>query len=622
MRTKHWQEQFPYLLLAFFSALLSLFLGWTAYAERINNNFYDLYFRQRGPRPSGHGIVIVAIDDAALARYGALPLNRSLLAQAIRKIQQAQPRLLAVDLLLAEPSTAVADQELAEALAGPRPIVLATALEATGEARWLNPLPEFARHAAALGHAHADPDADGVNRSVLLAKQGGQQRYWALALECFRIFRADSSQPFLETDDALVVPADSPAGNQIPAPRRSQRALLINYAGGNETFPQISLATILNNSAGSQLQGKIVFLGVTAQGAGDRLFTPYSAGIGMAGVEIHANILHTLLTGAYLRPASYAAASLSVLLISILTALALAWFQGRWLILLLAGLGIAVLGVPYGLFRAGIALPAFSLLLPFGTTVLFCGAYQLLLVRRKWTESEGKRERSRRQFEMAAHEIRTPLTAIQGSSEVLRRYNLDDSKREQMIRLIHEESQRLGNLVERFLRVERLSAGEMELQRVPVDLPPLLSGVVERLRPAAERRAIRLACENNGTVAKVLADRELLEFAVSNLLTNAVKYCPSGSSVKLVLERHGKQMQVHVIDNGPGLTPEERRRIFDRFYRTEAAERSDVPGFGLGLSIAREIALHHGGELQVESTPGVGSRFTICLPIATVVNSS
>ena len=621
MRKEFWQEQFSYLLLASFSALFSLLLGWSSYAERINHNFYDLYFRQRGPRPSAEGIGIVAIDDAALARYGALPLNHSLLAQAIRKIQQAQPRLLAVDLLLADASAPEADKELADALAGPHPIVLASALEATGEARWLKPLPPFAR-SAAVGHAHADPDADGVNRRVLLAKQGGRERYWAFALECFRILRAASPQPILETDDALVVLEDSPAGNRIPAPRRGQRALLINYAGGNETFPQTSLAAVMSGSLESQLKGKVVLLGVTAQGAGDRLFTPYSSGIGMAGVEIHANILHTLLSGDYLQPASNAAVALSVLLIALLAALALAWFHGLWLALLLAGLGMVVLGGPYWLFLAGQVWPAFSLLLPFGTTVVFCGAYQLLVVRRKWTESEVRRERSRQQFEMAAHEMRTPLTAIQGSSELLRRYSLDDSKREQMIRLIHEESQRLGKLVERFLRVERLSAGEMELQRAPVDLTALLCGVVERLRATAERKGIQLTCQDSGAEVAIAADRELLEFAVSNLLANAVKYCPPGSAVQLVLERDGQQIQVHVVDNGPGLTPEESRHIFDRFYRTAAARRSDAPGFGLGLSIAREIALHHGGELRVESMPGAGSRFTICLPIETAVNQS
>ena len=109
-------------------------------------------------------------------------------------------------------------------------------------------------------------------------------------------------------------------------------------------------------------------------------------------------------------------------------------------------------------------------------------------------------------------------------------------------------------------------------------------------------------------------DAELLDFAISNLLTNAVKYSPAGTSVTLSLERQDDQALVHIADQGPGMTAEESRRIFDRFYRTEAAEASANPGFGLGLAIAREIASHHGGELRVESKPGAGSRFTLALP--------
>jgi signal transduction histidine kinase len=197
---------------------------------------------------------------------------------------------------------------------------------------------------------------------------------------------------------------------------------------------------------------------------------------------------------------------------------------------------------------------------------------------------------------------------------LLTRYALDDAKREQILRLIYEESQRLGKLVERFLSVERLSAGEMELRRRPVHLSSLLSATAERLRPAAERKGIQLLREDDRADVEIEGDPELLEFAISNLLTNAVKYSPRGTSVKVALERDGARARIHVADSGPGLSPEEVRRVFDRFYRTKDAARSETPGMGLGLAIAREIARHHGGDLVLESKPGVGSRFTISLP--------
>jgi signal transduction histidine kinase len=283
--------------------------------------------------------------------------------------------------------------------------------------------------------------------------------------------------------------------------------------------------------------------------------------------------------------------------------------------ILLGAIGVAVAALPYRLFVAGQVWPAFSLLLPFGLMSVLGGACQLILARRRLDESEAKRQRSQQQWQMAAHEIRTPLTAIQGSSELLLRYPLDDAKREQMIRLISEESGRLGKLVERFLSVERLSAGEMELRRAPLDLAGLLAATAERIRPAAERKGIRLIHKGELSGAEIEGDPELLEFAISNLLTNAVKYSPAGTAVTLALERDGDQALLHVSDQGPGMTAEESRRIFDRFYRTEAAQVSEHPGFGLGLAIAREIAHHHGGELRAESKPGAGSRFTLALPL-------
>jgi len=343
--------------------------------------------------------------------------------------------------------------------------------------------------------------------------------------------------------------------------------------------------------------------------------------VGMAGVEIHANILHTLLSGQYLQPAGDLAQALAVLAVSATTSAALFALHGPLLTGALILIGAAVLCGPYGLFLSGQVWPAFSLLIAYGVTLLVCGAYQLLSARRSFAESEARRRRTQQQFEMATHEIRTPLTAIQASSELLSRYPLDEAKRRQMLDLIYQESQRLGKLVERFLSVERLSAGEMQLKRVPVDLCSAVNSTMERLKAAAERKRISLVRDDSASGIEIEGDPELLEFAISNLVNNAVKYSPAGSSVRLALESGNGRARIHVSDSGPGMSREEARKIFDRFYRTKSAEESSAPGFGLGLAIAREIARHHGGDLEVESSPGSGSRFTISLPAAPVAAS-
>ncbi|MBI4441885.1 MAG: CHASE2 domain-containing protein [Acidobacteria bacterium] len=627
-------ERLAYSLLAGFSLLAAVLVGWTGYATRSNQNFYDLFFRQRGARPPADRIVIVSIDDATLAEFGSLPLSRSLVARGIERIRQAEPRLVAVDLLLAEASAPPADHDLERALAGfqagdagkqpgslrqpygSAPVVLSTALAADSATRWLDPLPQFAQHVAATGHVHADPDSDGVSRQVLLAKQAHQRRYWALALECLRVERAQRHRPITETDAALEIPlVQASAGvMRIPADAARQRALWINYAGPEGTFPRIGFAELLRNPSRSRdLKDKMVLVGVTAQAAGDRLFTPFSAGAGMAGVEIHANILHTLLLEDYLLPAGDMEVVLAMAAVVMATAAVVAGLRGVFQMALLAGIGLAVLAIPYGLFRMGQVWPAVSLVLPYGTTLLCCGTYQQLRVRRKLADAEFRQQRSRQQFQMVAHEMRTPLTAIQGSSELLVRYALDESKREQMLRLIREESERLGKMVERFLNVEKLAAGQLELRLTTVELSALLQHVAERLQPTAERKRIRVLAAEPMLKLEVEADTDLLEFAVSNLLTNAIKYSPVGSCVRLELEAAPGQAQIHVADSGAGLSAEQKRRIFDPFYRTEEARGSQEPGFGLGLAIAREIALKHGGDLSVETEAGSGTRFTLTI---------
>ena len=259
----------------------------------------------------------------------------------------------------------------------------------------------------------------------------------------------------------------------------------------------------------------------------------------MPGIEIHANILHTLLSGQFLTPAGETATALAMLVIAALTLLGLGRLQGAMLWGALLPLAAVAIAAPYFAFLRGQVWPAFSLLLCFGVAVVAGEAYQILVVRRRFADSENKRRLARQQFEMATHEMRTPLASIQASSELLSRYTLEPARREQMLKLLHDESQRLAKLVERFLSVERLSAGEMELRLAPVELSPLLKRIAERIGPLAARKSLAFYEEPAVDQAlTVQADAELLEFAVSNLLTNAVKYTPAAGPEKEIGRAH------------------------------------------------------------------------------------
>jgi signal transduction histidine kinase len=228
--------------------------------------------------------------------------------------------------------------------------------------------------------------------------------------------------------------------------------------------------------------------------------------------------------------------------------------------------------------------------------------------------SEAQTARYQQAVHFVTHEMRTPLTAIQGSSELMTRYNLGEEKRKQIADLINSESKRLARMIETFLNVERLSAGELELKQETFPVRQVLEACLGRARPLAERKQIRFEV---GEVADALltGDRELMEYAIYNLLTNAVKYSPAQTVVTVEGRPDGQHLRLAVRDQGIGMEQHELRKIFQKFYRTGRAVESGEAGTGIGLSIVEQIVLHHGGRIEVTSAPGNGSCFTLVLPV-------
>jgi len=211
--------------------------------------------------------------------------------------------------------------------------------------------------------------------------------------------------------------------------------------------------------------------------------------------------------------------------------------------------------------------------------------------------------------------MRTPLTAIQGSSELMGRYNLSEEKRKQMAQMINSESKRLARMIQTFLDVERLSDGQMELKKEPFAARQMIQACLDRAAPIAERKNMRVEV---GELADptVVGDRELMEYAVYNLLTNAVKYSPAETKVEVRAVQTEGELRLSVKDQGMGMDEKELRNIFTKFYRTKKAEASGEAGTGIGLSIVHQIVTFHGGKMEVTSEPGRGSCFTMILPVA------
>lgn len=594
--------------------LAAMTIGWTALGLQLDNDAYDFLVRLHARPASEPQSVVLAIDEPTLLELGGMRRLRSIVAEGLERMAGAAPRAVVVDLILADEGDPAEDARLEEAFRKTRNLVLACDLI---PGRWEDPLPRFRRWAAAVGHAHADPDPlDNVTRRIPLEKAAPAERRWALALEAFRLARGGG--PVLESPEGLEV-----GGVFIPAPRRGEdsRPMLVRYfapgGGGAASLPVASLRELARSPhAAAMLDGKVVFIGVTAQSApGDRHMTPHSGGRQLPGVEIHASAFETVARGEFLRPVPDSLVLLFCLLLAAAAGLTFA-FQSGWRAYLAGALLLSMThAAPVALFSAGWVFPYAGPLSTAWLCLAGAATYQHFVVRRLLRKSEVARSRYQQAIHFVTHEMRTPLTAIQGSSELMGRYKLGEEKSRQLAQMIHAESKRLARMIQTFLDVERLSEGQMELKREAFPAATIVDTCIERIRPLAERKRIAI---RTGEIAEadLWGDRELMEYAVYNLLSNAVKYSPAETEITVSALRDKEQLRLSVRDQGIGMDEAELRHIFRKFYRTKRAEASGEAGTGIGLSIVEQIVTHHGGRIEVTSKPGAGSCFTLVLPVA------
>ena len=591
---------------------------WASYrfGAQVDNYSYDAMFRLYNPKPWQPQSIILAIDEATLAWVdGGMPNIRRPLARALRLIDASGPKAVAVDLILTDRRDPIADAELADAFRITPNLVLSSLL-LDDPPGWEEPRPEFARWAAAIGHVYAQPDdEDSVTRVIPLDRHVLSAQRWALALEAFRLSRGGGT-PTESPDDVEV------AGTVIPG-RRSPtgRLMRVRYLPPRTemAIPRVSLKRLLEEPArAAEFTGKVVFVGVTAASeVRDRLFTPYSNGATTTGIEIHAEAFETIAHGLFLTDVPVSWPPLFSALLIAAAGLAFVWLPG-WKAY--AG-GVAVLLTalltPYVFFTYQRVFPFAMPVLAATLGVASAAAWQTLMVRRRLRKAEAERTRYQQAMHFVTHEMRTPLSAIQGSSELISRFALNEEKRKQIARLITSESKRLARMIEIFLNVERLSAGQMELKREQIGVKEMIDVCMERTRPLAERKHIELALEEDiPTDLRLAGDRELMEYACYNLLTNAVKYSPQRTQVTVSCWKEDGQVRVSVKDEGIGMDHKEVKKIFQKFYRTKRAEESGESGTGIGLSIVQQIVEQHNGRIEVVSQPGRGSCFTLVLPAA------
>ena len=224
----------------------------------------------------------------------------------------------------------------------------------------------------------------------------------------------------------------------------------------------------------------------------------------------------------------------------------------------------------------------------------------------------------------ASHELRTPLATLIGFIETLRGPARDDAEaRERFLAIMHGQASRMARLVEDLMSLSRIELNEHVMPRDRVALSPLLRQIAETLELRAGERDIRIRLAVPPDLPDVLGDRDELAQVFQNLIDNAIKYGRSGSEIMLQAETASRPTRgsssenamvcVAVCDHGEGIPHEHLPRLTERFYRVDTARSREMGGTGLGLAIVKHILNHHRGFLEVESTAGVGSVFTVFL---------
>lgn len=218
---------------------------------------------------------------------------------------------------------------------------------------------------------------------------------------------------------------------------------------------------------------------------------------------------------------------------------------------------------------------------------------------------------------VASHELRTPITALQGYADLLQRYaereGISQPQLQRGLRAISDQAGRLNRLIESLMDLSRIQSGHLSMERLPLDLTALVRRVAEAHEAMLEHHTLELNAPEEAVIVE--ADELRLEQVLQNLLGNAIKYSPDGGRIQINLCRRDERVCLEVSDEGVGIPRDALPHLFDPFYRAGTSDTRRIGGLGLGLAVVKEIVTRHEGTIEVLSTEGEGSTFTICLPI-------
>ena len=216
---------------------------------------------------------------------------------------------------------------------------------------------------------------------------------------------------------------------------------------------------------------------------------------------------------------------------------------------------------------------------------------------------------------IAAHDLRSPLNAVKGYTEMmLEEDEMDRPEQVDLLRRIHDATQRMVEMVQNLLDVNAIERGEMNLRIVPADLSALLASAVEAHRPRAAAKQQSIHVQNEAGPVKVLIDSTVMVQVFENLISNAVKYSPQGTNIHVRLQNCPEAVRCEVQDEGPGLSAQDQKKLFGKFARLSAKPTGGEHSTGLGLSIVKKMVEAMNGRVWCESELGQGAKFVVQIP--------
>jgi two-component system, OmpR family, phosphate regulon sensor histidine kinase PhoR len=213
------------------------------------------------------------------------------------------------------------------------------------------------------------------------------------------------------------------------------------------------------------------------------------------------------------------------------------------------------------------------------------------------------------------HELKTPVSTISLALEIINDKNLKSTpeKTERYLNIINQENQRLGSQIEKVLNLAKLEKGNVELNIESLDLLEIIPDVLKNLSVQLEAKNAEVKFFNHKGEYWVLADKVHLTNIVFNLIDNAIKYSGESPIIQISLRNVADEVELSIKDNGIGIAKEHFNKIFDKFYRVSQGDLHDTKGYGLGLSYVKHLLDLHGGNIRIESSPGIGTEFIVLL---------